>query len=77
MSVWAKPRKHDHGQGFLFRVPVDELLARLRVSRDDARRWNVLGWLSFDVDDHTELEPPLEWELEFIQSLARPRLRFY
>ena len=74
MNDWRKPRRYDDGQGFLFRVSVDELLARLRVSRDDARRWNSLGWLSFDVDDQTELEPPLEWELEFIRSLARSGL---
>jgi hypothetical protein len=50
MNDWTKPRRHADRQGFLFRVPVDELLARLRVSRDDARRWNCLGWLSYDVD---------------------------
>jgi hypothetical protein len=74
MNDWTKPRRYDDGQGYLFRVSVDELLAKLRVSRDDARRWNAIGWLSFDVDDHKELEPPLEWELEFIRSLARSGL---
>ena len=74
MSVWTHPRKDDDGQRYLFQVSVDEVLANLRISRDEARRWHATGWLSFEVDDHSQLDPPFEWELEFIRSIARSGL---
>ena len=30
--------------------------------------------MSFDIDQVTELEPPLEWELSFVASMARSGL---
>lgn len=74
MSRWAQPAKHDESQRYLFGMPTNELLANLKVSHDDALRWQSQGWLSFDVGQVEELERPLEWELRFIASIARSGL---
>lgn len=74
MRTWTQPRRCHEKQQFLFCQPVDELLAGLRVSRDETLRWHNLGWLSFNVNDLDKLEQPLECELRLICSLTRSGL---
>ena len=71
MNNWAYPKNENTGQQYLFKTSTDEVLAKLRVSHDDARRWLDKGWVSFDV---CELEPPLEAECRFIAAIARSGL---
>ena len=53
---------------------TDEVLVDLSVSRDDVRRWQKNGWISFDVDSENELDLPYSWEIEFVRNLARSGL---
>ena len=74
MSVWEDPKHLDSAQQDLFKTPTDEVLANLRVGYDEARRWQTKGWLSFDVGEECELDPPLESELRLISAIARSGL---
>lgn len=74
MNNWVYPKNENIGQQYLFKTSTDEVLAKLRVSHDDARRWLDKGWVSFDVGEVFELEPPLEGELKFIAAIARSGL---
>jgi len=49
---------------------VEQLLADVRVTRDDLRRWKSLGWLSFDVDCADTLDLPQEKEIRFVRRLV-------
>ena len=71
MKIWPVPRNQNCEQQFLFKTPVDEVLAKLQVSHNEAQRWFEIGWVSFDVGQGGEIELPLEYELRFITGLAR------
>ena len=75
MKSWQQPQNLDSSQAYLFGTPTDEVLARLRVSHDEAKRWLDRGWLSFNVEEVDELDPPCEFELQFIAELARSGLK--
>ena len=49
---------------------MEQLLADVRVTRDDLRRWKSLGWLSFDVDCAETLDLPQEKEIRFVRHLV-------
>lgn len=74
MKSWQEPQNLVSDQLYLFNTPTDEVLARLRVSHDEANRWLDRGWLSFDVEEVDEVDPPREFELQFISELARSGL---
>ena len=74
---WRRPTTDR--QPTFFPQPVEQLLADVRVTRDDLRRWKSLGWLSFDVDCAETLDLPQEKEIRFVRHLvvlvwAIPRL---
>ena len=67
-KCWQRPSK-DCRPTF-FPQPVEEMLADLRVSREDLRRWKEQGWLSFDVDGADNLDLPQEKEIHFVRHLV-------
>lgn len=71
-SGWQRPACDR--QPSLFPLPVGEVLAILGVSSGEARRWHEAGWVSFAVDQVTELHDPEQWELAFVRDLARSPL---
>lgn len=71
-QLWRRPCPDTHPR--LFGESVEEALVSLQVSRDDVRRWEKSGWLSFDIDQPDWLETPLIWEIGFVRNLARSGL---
>jgi len=67
-DMWARPHPDTHPR--LFGTPTEEVLADLRVTREDVKRWHELGWLSFDVDPTAELQEQHEKEIRFVRHLA-------
>jgi hypothetical protein len=67
-ACWRRPTVDC--QPTFFPQPVDALLADVRVTRDDLRRWKCLGWLSFDVDCADTLDLPEEKEIRFVRHLV-------
>ena len=67
-KCWQRPSKDC--QPTFFSEPVEEMLAELRVSRDDLRRWKQQGWLSFDVDAADRIDLPQEKEIRFLRHLV-------
>lgn len=64
---WARPRPDT--QPTLFPDPVEVALAELRVTREDLRRWHQAGWLSFTIDNRSQLDWPQQNEIRFVRSL--------
>ena len=69
---WLRPVQNN--QPTLFQDPTEEWLARTRVSRDELKRWQELGWISFDVDASPTLDEPEQWELCFVRNIVRSGL---
>ena len=72
LPPWRRPVQET--QLSLFPYPLDQWMAYCEVSRDDVRRWQEQGWISFDVDTLSELHLPNAWELTFVKNLARSGL---
>jgi len=68
---WTRPTSDpsDH-QLTLFAVPCDELLADLRVTPGDVRRWHQRGWVSFDLQFTPQLNKQKLREIRFVRNLA-------
>lgn len=58
----------------LFQRDRDEVLAFLRVSRDDLDRWRAKGWLSADATESTVVQDPQLSEIVFVRNVARSGL---
>lgn len=71
-DCWGRPLPDM--QSRLFGRPIEDVLRTLQVSRDDVRRWRQAGWVSFDIDDHLEIDEPLISEIEFAATIARSGL---
>ena len=71
-GIWCRPSPDT--QPRLFHVSVTEGLAELRVSRDEVRRWQQQGWISFDIQAMIQLEDQDRWEIEFVRDIARSGL---
>ncbi|MGB9623960.1 MAG: hypothetical protein ACPMAQ_03790 [Phycisphaerae bacterium] len=67
-------RPIQQNQRTLFPQPVEEVLAALKVSRDEIARWHKLGWLSLSPKASGNLDEPEWFELEFVRDLARSGL---
>lgn len=60
-------------QDSLFKVSIESVLARIRVSPDELNRWHARGWISFafvpmELSDHDD---PKIWELQFVRDVVR------
>lgn len=71
-ECWSRP--YPDSQRTLFAEATDQALAALKVSRDDVRRWQALGWISFDVDEMDCIDWPYISEIEFVRNIARSGL---
>jgi len=71
-ECWSRP--YPDFQRTLFAEATDQALAALKVSRDDVRRWQSLGWISFDVDGMDCLDWPHTSEIQFVRNIARSGL---
>ena len=69
-KCWQRPTRDC--QPTFFPQPVEEVLADLRVNRNDLRRWKQQGWLSFDVDGADKIDLPQEKEIRFIRHRVVP-----
>ena len=49
----------------------DDVLAKARVSIDEVARWQLLGWVSYDVTALETLEDYQTAEIVFIRDIAR------
>ncbi len=58
----------------LFPRRLDETLAMLRVSLDDAAHWQQAGWLSYEAATLETIEDDQIAELVFIRDIARSGL---
>lgn len=58
----------------LFPRRLDETLAMLRVSLNDAAHWQQVGWLSYDAAALETIEDDQIAELVFIRDIARSGL---
>lgn len=72
--LWYWSRPTPDMQSTLFSDPIDQVLASLQVSRDDVKRWQAKGWISFDIDDMNVLDWTHFSEIEFIRNIARSGL---
>ncbi len=68
LDCWARP--FPDCQPTLFQEEVEEVLAELRVTESDLRRWHRRGWISFEVDDMDKLDGPHCREIEFVRSVV-------
>lgn len=66
---WLEPTRAT--QRGLFPDERDILLARMRVSLDEATRWHEKRWLSFDPRTVTEIHDPERNELLFLRNLVQ------
>ena len=67
----ANARVREHNQLHLFKLTINELVKRWRVSYGDVERLSELGYLSFSPDPALSLEPSQEAELTFLLTLKR------
>ena len=61
-------------QSTFFAEAADQVLASLKVSRDEVRRWRAHGWISFEIDKLETLDQPYANEIEFVRNVARSGL---
>ncbi len=61
-------------QSCLFSDPTDQVLANLKVSRDEVKRWRERSWVSFDIDETDALDWFRSGEIEFVRDVARSGL---
>lgn len=71
-ECWSRPTPDL--QRTLFSEATDQVLASLKVSRDDVLRWQANGWISFSIDEMDGLDWPHANEIEFVRNVARSGL---
>lgn len=71
-ECWSRPTPDV--QRTLFSDATDQVLAALKVSRDDVKRWQSHGWISFDIDKTDSLDWSHGSEIEFVRNIARSGL---
>ena len=72
-DVASLPPRHAMAlrQGTLFTIALEELEAATRVSRDEMRRWQDRGLLSFDPLAVERFDERHRIEIEFVNGLVR------
>lgn len=65
---WRKPHRWE--QMDLWPTELDRFVAKTRVSLDEIERWRERGWISFDVQEKTELHTSEVFEIQFVRCLA-------
>lgn len=74
-KCWERPWPEPELQACLFGDdPTDQVLANLKVSRDEVKRWQEKSWVSFDIDETDTLDRFHSGELEFVRDVARSGL---
>lgn len=71
-ECWDRPSPET--QSCLFSDPTDQVLAELRVSRDEVKRWRERRWVSFDIDAMETLDWISSGEIQFVRDVARSGL---
>jgi hypothetical protein len=71
-KCWERPTSDL--QAYLFGDSTEDVLATLKVSRDDVKRWKAKGWVSFNIDEMDSLDWAYSHEIEFVRDVARSGL---
>lgn len=75
MPEWFTPLEPDQQQQCeLFREPMDALLSRLKVSKDELDAWHKAGWVTADLTEKNELEDLEVREVTFVADIVRSGL---
>jgi len=78
LPAWFyRPKSEAGWQRCLFTSRPDDVLVKLKISRDEVRRWLDKGWLSFDLQPVTEFDEfgdPRVSELTMVRDVVRSGL---